>query len=252
MENPAVTVVMPIFNAVRFLEQAVASVQGQSFHDWELVLVDDASTDGSAMLAEGLASSDPRIRLLRNEKNLGVAETRNRGIWDARGTWVAMLDSDDYWEPSKLEKQMALAAASGAEMIYCSYRMIDESGEPFGNSFLVPETTDLEGMLVRSVISCSTAMIRRDVLLSHPFHGDYAHEDLVLWLELLHAGCRAAGCGEVLANYRVFDSSRSGNKLKAAAGRWSVYRSYLKLPLIRSATLFLRYAVCALQKYRRS
>lgn len=250
--TPTVSVVVPVFNARRFLEQTVRSVREQSFADWELILADDASTDGSAALAEELAATDPRIRLLRNEKNLGVSETRNRGIRAARGEWVALLDSDDFWAPDKLEKQLARACESGAETIYCSYDMTDESGAPFGKSFIVPETTDLEGMLACSVVSCSTAMIRRELLLDHPFREGYAHEDLVLWLELLRAGCRAAGCREVLAYYRQTEGSRSGNKLKAAAGRWRVFRDYMHLPFFRSAALFLRYAAAAVRKYKRS
>lgn len=249
---PVVSVVMPVYNAQRFLELAIRSVLEQSFADWELLLVDDASVDDSLSIAARYAELDPRIRLLRNKENIGVAETRNRGIRAARGTWIALLDSDDLWKPEKLEKQLELARDSGAELIYCSYALIDENGVSCCADFLVPEETNVDSLLQRSVISCSTALIRRDLLLEHPFCGEYTHEDLVLWLDLLQAGCRACGCREVLAAYRLSENSRSGNKLKAAAGRWLVFRRHMHLSLLRSSVLFLRYALAATQKYKRS
>ena len=249
--TPAVSVVMPVYNAEKTLREAVSSVCAQTEQDWELLLVDDASTDGSASLAETLAGEDGRIRLLRNPRNLGVAETRNRGIAEARGEFVALLDSDDRWRPEKLRCQLALARESGADLLYCSYGLIDAEGKPCCADFLVPSVTDWEKMLVRSVISCSTAMIRRELLLQHPFQSIYAHEDYVLWLELLRDGCRAVGCPEVLADYRVSADSRSGNKLRSALGRWTVYRRYLHLPFFRSVSLLQRYAFAALHKYKR-
>ena len=248
---PAVSVVIPVYNAESTLADTVASVIAQTVHNWELILVDDASTDGSTAVAAQYAQGDARIRFLQNERNLGVAETRNRAIRAARGSYIALLDSDDLWNPEKLERQMALADATGAELIYCSYAIIDEAGKRCCDDFIVPKTTDREKMLVRSVISCSTALIRRGCLLEHPFRSEYVHEDLALWLELLGTGCRACGCPEVLASYRVSSRSRSGNKRKSALGRWEIYRKCMGYPATKSAWLFTRYAVRALKKYRR-
>ena len=250
--KPTVSVIMPVYNAERFLKQAVTSVQSQSVSDWELLLVEDASTDNSAAVAAQLAAEDHRIRLLHNERNLGVAETRNRGVREARGEWVALLDSDDLWQPDKLKKQLSLARETGADIVYCSYGLIDENGASCCDVFIVPEATDLNRMLERSVISCSTALIRRKCMLAHPFRNDFAHEDLVLWLDLLRAGYKARGCREVLAAYRLSQNSRSSNKWKAAVGRWHIYRKYIQLPFLRSCVLFLRYAVAATQKYKRT
>jgi hypothetical protein len=115
---------------------------------------------------------------------------------------------------------------------------------------LVPSSTNLEDMLVSSVISCSTAMIRRKCFLEQSFGTGFRHEDLVLWLELLRSGFRACGCREVLAYYRVTEKSRSGNKAKSALGRWHVFRDYLQLPFLPSFLYFVRYAFAALQKYK--
>lgn len=250
--NPTVSVIMPVYNAERFLRQAVLSVRNQGFSNWELLMVEDKSNDGSAALARALAAEDNRIRLLCNEHNLGVSETRNRGIREARGEWIALLDSDDLWMPDKLERQLELAYKTNADLIYCSYSLIDENGVSCCDDFIVPEETDLYRMLERSVISCSTAMIRRKIMLEHPFHNDFTHEDLVLWLDLLQTGCKARGCREVLAAYRLSENSRSRNKWKAAVGRWHIFRQHLKLPFLRSCTVFLRYALTATRKYKRT
>ena len=248
---PVVSVVMPVYNAERFLAKAVDSVLSQSFSQWELLMIDDASTDGSLRVAAEYAGKDPRIRVIRNESNYGVSETRNRGIREAKGQWIALLDSDDYWLPEKLDSQLALDDESGAEIIYCSYSIVDENDAPCCNDFIVPPETDFHEALVRSLISCSTALIQRNLLLVYPFSSAYSHEDLILWISLLKAGYQARGCREVLAAYRLSEQSRSGNKRKAAWGRWRIYRKYLKLPLIQSCALFAQYSFSALKKYVR-
>jgi len=244
---PEVSVVMPLYNAEAYVEQTVLSVIGQTFSDWELIIVDDHSPDGSLAIVEEICKTDDRIRILRNEKNLGVSETRNRGINESRGKYIALLDSDDLWYPEKLEKQVALATETGADIIYCSYAMLrgDEATD-----FIVPPETDFEKSLVRSVISCSTALLSKEGLGERRFSKEFVHEDLVLWLELLKDGKRARGCTEVLAAYRLIEGSRSFNKLKAAKNRWKVYRACLKLPFFKSVRYFFVYAVAALKKYK--
>ncbi len=252
MSAPRVSVVTPVYNSALYLAETLDSVLAQSMRDWEMLLVDDGSTDDSLAVAEAYASRDPRIRVLRSERNLGVARTRNRGVAESRGDYIALLDSDDLWMPDKLEKQLALADSSGADMVYCSYALIDEQGKRCCEDFLVPPKTDFNSMLVRSVISCSTVLIRADCMKAHPFQLNCKHEDLVLWLELLRDGCRAAGCAEVLAAYRLHRGSRSSNKFQSAYGRWRVFRDNMGMSFCRSLGCFAAYAASALRKYRRS
>ena len=252
MSAPRVSVVMPVYNSSPYLHEALDSVLAQSMEDWELLLADDGSTDDSFAVAEAYASRDPRIRVLHSERNLGVARTRNRGVAESRGEYIALLDSDDLWMPDKLEKQLALADSSGADMVYCSYALIDEQGKRCCADFIVPPQTDLHFMLVRSVISCSTVLIRADCMKAHPFQLDCKHEDLVLWLELLRSGCRAVGCTDVLAAYRLHRGSRSSNKLQSAYGRWRVFRDSMGMSFRESLCCFAAYAASALRKYRRS
>lgn len=247
-QHPTVSVLMPSYNAEKYIESAVRSALAQTFTDFELLVLDDCSTDGTVSILKRLAQEDSRIRILSNEVNLGVAKTRNRGIELCRGEYIALLDSDDLWYPEKLEKQLALARSTGSEILYCSYDMIDEAGQPRG-SFAVPERTDFDAMLVRSVLSCSTVLLKRDALGDIRFDPSYYHEDYVFWLALLQRGLRASGIAEPLGAYRVMSGSRSANKLTAAKYRWQVYRDYLHYPLLHSGRLFIAYALAGVRKY---
>ncbi len=246
---PQVTVIMPAYNAEKFIEETIASVQAQTFSDWELIVLDDGSKDETVKCVEKLASEDPRITILQNEKNMGVAKTRNRGIEMARGEYIALLDSDDVWYPEKLEQQLALAKRSGAEIIYCSYAMVDEEGDQKHAPFIVPPQTDFKKMLVSSVISCSTVLMQAETAKKYRFDETYYHEDYVLWMQLMQDGKRAVGCTQVLAAYRLRSSSRSSDKLSSAKKRWVIYRECLKLPFFTSVYYLVRYAVRALRKY---
>ena len=171
---PLVSIIMPAFNGEPYIGAAIRSVLAQSYARWELLILDDGSADRTAEIAEAFEKSDPRIRLFRNPKNLGAAQTRNRGFALTQGEWIALLDCDDIWHTDKLEKQLALA--SRGDILYCSYALIDESGKHLSD-FLVPESTDYEAMLRESVLSCSTVLLRRSILAGQRFPTEYYHED---------------------------------------------------------------------------
>lgn len=248
--QPLVSVIMPAYNAEKYIENSIRSVISQTYTNWELLVLDDCSTDQTAEIAEHFASVDSRIRVLHNSRNMGVARTRNNGLDLVKGQWIALLDSDDVWHDEKLQKQLHKAEESGADIIYCSYSMIDENAEHMSD-YIVSESTSYSDMLKESVISCSTALLRQSVLSYHRFSTDYYHEDYAFWLELLKSGCRAVAVKEVLADYRVVQGSRSSNKLKSARNRWLMYRQVEKLPLARSVGVFTAYALHGIAKYRR-
>lgn len=247
--QPLVTVIMPAYNAEKYIAAAISSVLSQSYGELELLVIDDCSSDKSVEIAESFGQSDPRVKVLRNARNVGVARTRNRGLDMARGEWIALLDSDDIWRQDKLEKQLEIAAKSRADIIYCSYSLMDENGGHLSD-FIVPETTSYNNMLRESVLSCSTVLMHRR-LLSHRFSEKYCHEDYVFWLELLKAGYSAVASREILADYRIVSGSRSNDKLKAAKGRWLIYREVENLSLIRAVSVFVSYALHGLVKHRR-
>lgn len=250
MTEPLISVIMPAYNAERFIAEAICSVQTQTYENWELLILDDGSSDQTCSIAEKFARQDSRIRLLKNEKNMGVARTRNRGFDLCRGELVALLDSDDVWHEDKLARQLDLLRRSGADLAYSSYAIVDLSGQKVRADYIVPEEVGFRELLKENVIGCSAVLLRSELLEKNRFLPDYFHEDYVLWLQLLRDGHRAVGCREVLVNWRFVENSRSFNKKRAARNRWRIYRSYLQLPLHRSLWAFGHYAVRCLRKYR--
>lgn len=249
-KQPLVSVIMPAYNAEKYIGEAIASVCAQTYENWELLILDDGSADRTVEIAESYAQQDARIQVLCNPQNMGVARTRNRGFDLAQGEWIALLDSDDRWRAQKLEKQLAVARSSDADIVYCSYAMIDENGCHLSD-FIVPETTSYDAMLRESVLSCSTVLLRQLILREHHFSAEHYHEDYALWLELMRFGYRAVACREILVDYRVVNGSRSSNKFKSAKYRWEIYRDVERLSLPRSAQAFLTYALHGMRKHRR-
>lgn len=246
---PKVSIIMPAYCCERFIAASIESALKQTFQDFELLIIDDCSTDGTADIIKRYAAQDARIVYMKNPQNQGVARTRNVGIAASRGEYIALLDSDDLWTQDKLEKQLAMAKATDADILYCSYGFIDEAGQEIKKPFIVPERTDFRKMLSSSVISCSTALIRAELLKKHPFKPEIYHEDYALWLELLSMPVEAAGNGEILAYYRQVLGSRSNSKWKVAHERWKIYRNVLHMNWIKSTWYFSQYAIKGIMKY---
>lgn len=255
MPNPSVTplvsVIMPLYNAENFVAEAIESVRSQTIENWELFVIDDRSTDGSYDVVRKYCEIDPRITLLQNEKNSGVAKTRNFGISKAKGQYIALLDSDDYWKPLFLEKMLSRAEETKADIVYCSYEITDADGKKQCNDFIVPAETDFDSSIVRSVITCSTALVAAKTAKENPFPTDVYHEDIALWFSILKKGGTARGVPEVLATYRQRKASRSAGKLASAWRRWPIYRKYLNMSFFKSAVTMVRYAYFGLIKYKR-
>lgn len=246
---PLVSVIMPAYNSERFIEQAVRSVRMQTMQRWEMIIVDDCSTDKTAEQIKRLAAEDPRIIPVYSESNHGAAESRNIALRQCRGEFVALLDADGVWHPQKLGRELERARETDADLVYSSYAMIDEQGTRCFSDFIVEESTDLQSMLNCNTIGCSTVLMKAKVLEKRPFVTDFYHEDYVMWLSLLQAGCKAVGVRDILVDYRVTRGSRSFNKLKSAKNRWRVYRDYLRLPLIPSMKAMACYTFNGLKKY---
>lgn len=251
MNGPGVCVIMPAYNAGRFIEEAIRSVMGQTYRNWELLVIDDGSKDDTVEVVRRLCEEDDRITLLCNPENMGVARTRNRGLELCSGRYAALLDSDDVWHPEKLEKQLMLAENTGAQLLYTSYAIMDEQGLPARGDYVIPYKTDFSALLKENVIGCSTVMLSPELAEKYRFEINYHHEDYVLWLQILRDGYPAAGCTEVLTRWRYIANSRSFDKRRSAKSRWRIYREYLKLSVLKSAWAFGGYALASLKKYGR-
>ena len=247
--SPAVSVVMPAYNCERYIEEAVRSVMAQTVSDWELIVIDDGSTDSTCDVVRRLMTEEPRITLHQNPENMGVAKTRNRGLAMSRGKYVALLDSDDVWHPEKLEKQICQMECTHADLAYCSYAMIDDDGKPCKQPYIVPDKISFESLLKENVIGCSTVVLSSAVAGKYRFASDFYHEDYCLWLNILRDVYKTVGCADVLVNWRYIAGSRSFDKKNSTIKRWKIYREYLNLSAPKSMWLFLAYAVHGVKKY---
>ena len=161
---PLVSVVMPAYNAARYINEAIESVISQSFGDWELIIVDDCSSDGTVPAARRYKERDGRISLYSNDTNLGVSMTRRKGVSISRGEWIAFLDADDVWESVKLERQLRFASETGAGFTYTGSSFIDGEGRPYEWRMDVPEKSCYRSLLRQNVISCSSVLIKKSLL----------------------------------------------------------------------------------------
>jgi len=247
--NPVVSIITPAFNASHTIAQAIESVQAQTFQNWELLIVDDLSTDDTCAIVEKYVKVDDRIRLLQQRINGGPACARNAGLKVGVGRYVAFLDSDDYWLPAKLERQLSFMMANNVALSYTLYRRFTDDIECAGPLVSLPPFFTYEGLLKNTGIACLTAMVDRELagVIEFPL---IRHEDYALWLKLLKRGLVAYGLMEDLARYRVSNSSVSGNKLKSASWVWNIYRDGEKLSLPRAAWCFGNYAWNAYRRNR--
>ncbi|MCC5963752.1 MAG: glycosyltransferase family 2 protein [Rhodobacteraceae bacterium] len=222
-DAPVFSVIVPVHNAAQTLPATLNSLRAQSFENWEAILVDDASSDGSLAILQRACIQDPRMRLLHDpaqKRARQVAATRNLGLAQARGDFVAFLDADDRWLPEKLAAQLR-AFDQGADIVFSSYRRVDENGLSKGVVRAEAEVT-WETALSGNPIGCSTGAYRRTRFAQARMPVDMLPEDYVFWLSLMREGGVAVGLSQVLAEYRVSPGSRSANKLASAIGVWRV------------------------------
>jgi len=248
-ECKTVTVVMPVYNCENYIESAIRSVMKQTYSNWKLIVVDDRSTDLSCQIVKRLQEEDSRVALIHNEGEKGASVARNLGLDNCTSDYIAFLDSDDVWEPQKLECQLSAMQAADAAISYTSYSIIDELGNSIRSEYIVPKYTNYESMLRENVIGCSTVIITKDIASKYRFTTNFYHEDYCLWLDLIGAGYIAVGCQEVLTKWRYLPNSRSFDKKSSARNRWKIYRHHLKLPFFKSVRVFLCYTINGIKKY---
>lgn len=249
MEKPEVSVVMPVYNGKEFLLEAIESIQAQTFKNWELIVVDDGSTDGTGELVSDVQKSDWRIRYHRFDDNYGrPARARTKGLELARGRFIAFLDADDLWLPQKLERQLAFMKSTGAPVSFHQYRRFCHEARQPGRIIDIPDVLDYEELLKQNVIGCLTAMVDRSQ--TGPIETWLGQrDDFVMWLKLLKRGFKGCGLKEDLARYRVGRSRMSSNKLKAAVRTWSVYREAESLSLPYALYNFTHFAIRSVMKH---
>lgn len=245
--QPRVSVITAAYNAEAFIAETIASVQAQTLADWEMLVADDASGDRTAAIVESFAEQDPRVRLISLDSNGGVARARNAALAEARGRYIAFLDSDDLWLPQKLERQLAFMAERDAAVSYTAFRRIDERGAQIGRLVKVPPRLTYRQLLKNTAIATLTGMA--DTAKTGPLRMTEARrDDYILWLSILKRGFVAEGLQEDLARYRVVTGSLSSKPKRSAAWVWNVYRRIEGLGPLQSAWYLAHYGTRALLK----
>lgn len=242
---------MPAYNAAATIAESITSLQAQTFRDWVLFVVDDCSTDSTRQIVSEFATNDLRIQLLEQPQNTGPAAARNRGVHSAKGQYVAFLDSDDLWRPEKLAVQVKAMQSSDVVMSYHDYRQMSEDGRLMGALIKGPDHLDWVILHKRRGVGCLTVMIDRFKVPDFVFpekHRDVLAEDFLVWASLLKpAGRHAVRVPADLALYRLLNTSRSSNRVRAVKSVWMIYRKFEAIPLFRAAWFFACYAVDAVR-----
>lgn len=219
--NDLVSIIMPSYNTARFIGESIASVFAQTYTNWELLIVDDCSTDNTDEIIAQF--NDPRITYVKNEKNSGAAVSRNRALALAKGKWIAFLDSDDLWAPEKLERQLKFMVENDYAFSYTRYEEIDESGKPTGTLVGGPRRITKTGMFNYCWPGCLTVMYNREIVGDIQIANIRKNNDYAIWLK----ACRKADCyllPETLASYRKRGGSISNHSYVALV-KWH-YKLY--------------------------
>jgi teichuronic acid biosynthesis glycosyltransferase TuaG len=231
---PLVSIITPSWNVEGLIGETIGSVKAQTMGDWELLIADDCSTDQTTAVVERHAASDPRIKLIRQPRNGGPALARQVAIERAQGRFLAFLDSDDLWLPTKLERQIDFAQNNRAALSYTAFRRIDEAGSVTGRLITVPDSLNYEQLLKNTSIATLTALVDRDIAGNVAMKNE-PYDDFCLWLSILKTGHVAYGLNEDLARYRVRGVSVSSRRLRSAGWVWHIYRNVEHLSLAKSA-----------------
>lgn len=237
-----VSIIVPCFNSAIYIKETIESVLSQSFIDWELIIIDDCSTDNSIEVIRSVHGNDPRIKLIELSENVGVAEARNTGIREANGQFIAFLDSDDLWYPDKLEKQISFMKKNKIDFCYTGYEKIDEQGKPF-QKMKAPLRISYKELLKTCYIGCLTAIYDTKNLGKIYMPTNTKREDYATWLNILKQTKYAYAVPETLAKYRVYSNQSSSKKINMAQENWNLYRNIENLNIVKTLYYFSHYAV---------
>jgi len=246
--NNLVSIITPSFNSSKYIKETVDSVLSQTYENWELIIVDDGSKDSSANIIQDLTNTDTRIKGFYFDKNIGAAEARNVAIQQAKGKYIAFLDSNDLWELEKLEKQISFMQTEDIAFSFSTYQPMSEDGSKLYSIIHAPKIVTYSAYLKNTIIGCLTVVIDREKAGDFEMPNIRSSHDMALWLLIMKRGFDAYGLDENLARYRIVSASNTSSKWRAAKDVWKIYREVEKLSFLYSSWCFLNYGFNALVK----
>lgn len=244
-----VSIITPAYNCQEFIEQTLISVRNQTYQNWEHIIVDDGSTDATMAIVESYAKMDGRIHVITLQQNGGVAKARNVGIDNARGEYIAFLDSDDQWKEDKLEKHMQFIKENNLKFSYTEYEVIDEVGNYIKTIVPARNKVNYQQLLYTNVIACCTVIVESRIMKEEKMP-EIKHEDYAAWLNILHNNNIEAVClQKALSVYRKVRNSVSANKWKTIDWNWNIYYNNQKLGFWKSLKYITSFIVLTGIKY---
>jgi teichuronic acid biosynthesis glycosyltransferase TuaG len=229
-----VSVIMPAYNSEAFISEAINSVISQTYKNWELLIIDDASTDSTRNIIQQFSEKDYRIHIFENATNLGTHQTRNKGIKAAQGEFIAFLDADDQWKPQKLEKQLKILSEDNLSACFSSYELISENGESLNKKIEALPVLTYEKLLKANYVGNLTGIYNAKLLGKIYSPEIRKRQDWALWLKVIEEGGSMTGIRESLAIYRLRKNSISQNKLEMLKYNFKVYHKILGFGFLQS------------------
>ena len=242
-----VSIITPCYNSSKYIEETYQSIKNQTFKDWEWIIVDDCSTDHSVEIITQFR--DPKIKLLRNNENLGAAASRNKALVNASGRYITFIDSDDLWKKNFLEISLTYMANNQADLVYASYHRVDEELKPKLKDFIAIDYIDRKRILYNCPIPMLTSIYDSKHIGKIYFPDVDLREDHAMWIDLLSKIKYARAIKEPLGIYRIREGSVSRNKKKIAIKQFELYYKYLKINLVKSGFYTLCWGVNGIMKY---
>lgn len=228
-----VSIIMPAYNSGKYISESIASVREQSYINWELIIVDDCSSDNTIEIVKKFQEKDHRILLFTLTVNSGAAKARNIAIKKASGVYLAFLDSDDYWDTDKLSDQIAFMEGNGYTFTCTTYSKVNEAGNKAGNNVVPKLVSNYRDVLENS--PGNSTVIYNCIVLGKFYSPDIRRRnDFVMWLQVIKAAKKLYGIQKAYTFYRVREDSLSKKKFKLLKYQWRVYREYEKLPILYS------------------
>ncbi len=251
MKEDLVSIVTPVYNASKFLKETIETVLNQTYKNWELILVDDLSTDDSVKIIEEYVKKYPKkIKLIKLKKKGYTAIARNKGIEESKGRFIFFIDADDLWEKDKIEKQIKFQKEHDCAFSFTGYEFATSEGVPTGKKVYIPLKINYKEALKNTTIWTSTVMFdmqklsKNDIYMPDVRRG----QDTATWWKVLKKVDYAYGLNEIMAYYRRCNNSLSANKLTALKRTWNLYRNVEHLNIFASFYNFCFYCFNAVRR----
>ena len=244
---PEVSIITPVFNSSKFLEETIASVLNQTFTDWEWMITDDKSTDNSVEIIQKV--NDSRIQLILSDKNGGAGHARNLSLKQANGRFITFLDGDDFWEPNFLEEMIWFMKNENTELAYSNYARCDENLNPVIDDFKADKPVTFDNLLKTCRLSLLSSMYDSQRVGKEYFPEGSKREDHVMWLNLLKKIPVGKPLPKTMAKYRMHQSSISRKKSNIVKDQYLVYKDYMNFSTVKSLYYTANWALNGFMKY---